>query len=89
MRPNSQRAGIFFSIGLPVLGGQACKSTVRSQQLGQVCVSVGQELCRLLRQAGNSVRAGLCLLLLTRARGAGTVPTLSLIAPWVGLWLRP
>lgn len=49
------------------------------QQVGQVCVSVDRESCGLLHQSGNSVRAGLCLLLLTRTPGAETVPTLSLI----------
>ena len=50
-----------------------------NEELGQVSVSVDQESCGLLHQSGNSVRAGLCLLLLTRTPGAETVPTLSLI----------
>ena len=34
MRLNSHRAGIFFPIGLPALGGQACKSAVKSAASG-------------------------------------------------------
>ena len=69
----------FSPSGCQLWEGKRVNLLSSQQQVGQVCVSVGQESCCLLHQSGNSVRAGLCLLL-TRTPGAETVPTLSLIA---------
>lgn len=69
----------FSPSGCQLWEGKRVNLLSGQQQVGQVCVSVDQESCGLLHQSGNSVRAGLCLLLLTRTPGAETVPTLSLI----------
>lgn len=69
----------FSPSGCQLWEGKRVNLLSGQQQVGQVCVSVDRESCGLLHQSGNSVRAGLCLLLLTRTPGAETVPTLSLI----------